>query len=185
MGRRDMSRDMDRDPEYVEYFSVRLPALHRAAYLLCGDGDRADDIVSATAMELYRQWHRVRAADNIDAYVHRSLYRRFLQERRLRWAKVMLTDRIPDRAGDSDKDIGNGVEEREVLRDALAHLTTAQRTVLVLRYFCDLPVEEVAGILRCSEGNVKSHSHRGLAAMRRVLGPVFTTEPTSGLGRAQ
>ena len=158
---------MDRDREYVEYMTARLPALHRAAYLLCGDGDRANDIVSATAMVLYRHWHRVRTADNIDAYVHRCLYRKFVQERRLRWAQVLLTDRVPDRTSHPE----SGVEERQVLRHALATLSTAQRTVLVLRYFCDLSIEEVARLLHCSEGNVKSHSARGLAAMRRILGP--------------
>jgi RNA polymerase sigma-70 factor (sigma-E family) len=158
---------MDRDRECAEYVSARLKALHRAAYLLCGDAHRADDIVAATVMDLYRHWHRVRQADNVDAYVHRSLVRRFGQERRLRWARVLLTDRVPDRAATRP---GSGVEDRQVLRDALARLTTAQRTVLVLRYFCDLPVEEVARVLRCSEGNVKSHSSRGLAALREVLG---------------
>ncbi|GIJ68085.1 SigE family RNA polymerase sigma factor [Virgisporangium ochraceum] len=164
---------MDRDRECAEYVSARLPALHRAAYLLCGDAHRADDIVAGTVMELYRHWHRVRAADNVDAYVHRSLVRRFSQERRLRWARVLLTDRLPDRAAARPD---SGVEDRQALRDALARLTTAQRTVLVLRYFCDLPVAEVAHILRCSEGNVKSHSSRGLAALREILGTGVAVE---------
>jgi RNA polymerase sigma-70 factor (sigma-E family) len=159
-------RNMDRDGECAEYVAARLPSLHRAAYLLCGDAHRADDIVAGTVMQVYRYWHRVRAADNIDGYVHRSLVRRYVQERRLRWARVLLTDHVPERVGRPD----SGVEDRQVLRDALARLTTAQRTVLVLRYFCDLPVGEVARILRCSEGNVKSHSSRGLAALRQVLG---------------
>ena len=157
---------MDRDSEYVEYVTARLPALHRAAYLLCGDPYRADDIVSATTTALYRHWNRVRAADNIDAYVHRVLVRKYTDERRMRWAKVLLTSRVPEQAHTTDDD----VEERDSLRAALAELTTAQRTVLVLRFFCDLPVAEVARILGCSEGNVKSHTNRGLIMLRRVLG---------------
>jgi RNA polymerase sigma-70 factor (sigma-E family) len=166
MGQASEGRAMDRDRECTEYISARLPALHRTAYLLCGDAHRADDIVASTVMEVYRHWHRVREATNMDAYVHRCLVRRYTQERRLRWARVLLTDRLPERAVRSE----SAVEDRHFLRDALAQLTTAQRTVLVLRYFCDLSVEEVARILRCSEGNVKSHSSRGLAAMRQVLG---------------
>lgn len=168
---------MDRDRECTEYVSARLPALHRAAYLLCGDAHHADDIVATTVIALYRYWHRARAADNIDAYVHRILVRSYTQERRLRWARVLLTDRVPDRA---DERHGSGVEDRHVLRNALARLTSAQRTVLVLRYFCDLPIEEVARTLRCSEGNVKSHASRGLAAMRRVLG-----NTTAEVGRSE
>src|SRR5262245_61536015 len=68
--------------EYVEYVSARLAHLHRAAYLLCGDGHRADDIVQATLTALYRHWDRATAAQNIDAYVHRILVRRFLDEKR-------------------------------------------------------------------------------------------------------
>lgn len=163
---------MDRDREYVEYVSARLPALHRTAYLLCGDPHRADDIVSATTTALYRHWHRVREADNVDAYVHRTLVRKYADERRMRWARVLLTDRIPERppGPDNPDNPDSHVEERDTLRLALAQLTGSQRTVLVLRFFCDLPVGEVARILRCSEGNVKSHTSRGLTMLRRILG---------------
>src|SRR4051794_21481993 len=110
---------MDRDREYVDYVSARLPALHRAAYLLCGDPHRADDIVSATTTSLYRHWHRVREADNVDAYVHRTLVRKYADERRMRWARVLLTDRIPERAHGRDGPDDSRVEERDSLRSAL------------------------------------------------------------------
>jgi DNA-directed RNA polymerase specialized sigma24 family protein len=87
----------DGEAEYVDYMTVRLPVLRRAAYLLlCGDGHRADDLVQATAMALYRHWERARAADNTDAYVHRVLVRKFLAERRLRWARVRLMSEPPE-----------------------------------------------------------------------------------------
>src|SRR5258708_678970 len=79
-GGEPMDSDIDRD--YVEYVSTRLPVLHRAAYLLCGDGHHADDIVQSTLLALYRHWRRARAADNTDAYVQRMLVRKFLDERR-------------------------------------------------------------------------------------------------------
>jgi RNA polymerase sigma-70 factor (sigma-E family) len=166
---------MDRDSEYVDYVSARLPALRRAAYLLCGDSHRADDIVAATAVELYRHWHRVREADNVDAYVHRCLVRRFTRERRWRLRREVVTAHVPEQAGRAD----TGYEEWAVLKPALDRLTRAQRTVLVLRYCCDMSVEEVARAVGCSEGNVKSHSSRGLAAMREVLADLDGA--TSGL----
>jgi RNA polymerase sigma factor (sigma-70 family) len=169
---------MQRDSEYVEYVSARLPALHRAAYLLCGDGHRADDIVAATTMVLYRHWRKASDANNIDAYVHKILVRKFLEERRLHWARVRLLPYLPEQRrsvvswADSwpDSSPERGVEQRDLLRDALAQLSRPQRTVLVLRFACDMSVDEVAAVLRCSPGNVKSHTSRGLAAMRRVLG---------------
>src|SRR5262249_37710889 len=147
-------------------------------YLLCGDTDRAEDIVAATTMVVYRQWHRVREVDNVDAYVHRILVRKFISERRLRGARGVLTDRLPE-AARAGRATGTRVAERGTPRAALAKLSTAQRTVLVLRFACDQSVEEVARILRCSTGNVKSHTSRGLAAMRTALADDPTVDRTT------
>lgn len=169
---------MQRDHEYTEYVTARLPALHRAAYLLCGDPHRADDVVSATTMALYRHWRRVRDADNIDAYVHRMLVRKFTDEKRLRWSRVTLVDEVPAPDVEPPPDVAGLLDARGDLRAALATLNRTQRAVLVLRFVCDMSVEDVAGTLRCSTGNVKSHTSRGLAALRSVLGPTPATERT-------
>jgi RNA polymerase sigma factor (sigma-70 family) len=55
------------------------------------------------------------------------------------------------------------------LRTALAAVPPRQRAAIVLRYYCDLSVEETATVLRCSPGTVKSQTARGLAALRRLL----------------
>jgi RNA polymerase sigma-70 factor (sigma-E family) len=157
------------EQEYVEYVSARLQRLHRTAYLLCGDADRADDIVQSTVTALYVHWKRAKAADNIDGYVHRMLVRRFIDEKRLSWSRVLLVWATPDRAAPPER----GFEERDVVTAALAQLADGQRAVLVLRYFCDLSVAETAAALGCSEGNVKSQSARGLATLRRVLRDQF------------
>jgi RNA polymerase sigma-70 factor (sigma-E family) len=157
--------DGEAEREYVEYVSARLPALRRAAYLLCRDPHRADDIVQATTTALYRRWHRARDADSLDAYVHRMLVRKYLDERRLLWAGVRLMRQTPDAV---EQPVSR-VEDREELRAALARLPHAQRTVLVLRFVCDMSVEQVAQVLDCSPSNVKSHCARGLAAMRKTI----------------
>src|SRR5688500_11569512 len=112
--------------DFIEYVSARMPALHRAAYLLCGDAHRADDIAQATATALYRQWRRVRAADHPDAYVHRVLVRKYLDEKRLAWARVRLMPSPPVR--ERVEAPATGVEDRDELRTALAVLPPAQRT---------------------------------------------------------
>jgi RNA polymerase sigma-70 factor (sigma-E family) len=145
--------------------------LHRAAYLMCGDPHRADDIVQATMTKLYHKWRHVRAADSIEAYVHRMLVNEFLTERRHGWARVRLMADAPERAAAP----AGSVEDRDELRAALARLPRTQRTVLVLRFACDMSVEDVAAALRCSEGTVKSHTSRGLAALRHLL----EVEPTT------
>jgi RNA polymerase sigma-70 factor (sigma-E family) len=155
--------------EYTEYLKARLSRLHRTAYLLCGDAHLAEDLVQGTALALYRKWRAVQSADNVDAYVHRVLVNQFLGEKRRPWSRVLLSERPPDRpfepAGDS-----SSVEDRDAVRAALARLGPRQRAVLVLRFFCDLSVEDTAAALHCSTGNVKSQTARGLVAMRKLLG---------------
>jgi RNA polymerase sigma-70 factor (sigma-E family) len=164
----------DWEPEYVEYVSGRLPRLHRAAYLLCADTFQAEDIVQATLTSLYLSWRKAVRADNLDGYVHRILVRRFLDERRRPWARVLLGDRVPERPAES----GPGFEVRDSLMAALRALPKGQRAVIVLRYFSDLSVEATAEALGCSVGNVKSQCSRGLTALRATLGETTTLEGT-------
>ncbi|MFF0470911.1 sigma factor-like helix-turn-helix DNA-binding protein [Micromonospora zamorensis] len=60
--------------------------------------------------------------------------------------------------------------ERDSVVSALAHLPRGQRTVLVLRFLCDLSLADTAAAMGCSEGNVKSQTARALVAVRQVLG---------------
>ncbi|GGM61196.1 SigE family RNA polymerase sigma factor [Dactylosporangium sucinum] len=160
-----MREDLER--EYVEYFESRMPHLRRLAALLCGgDVDRGDDVVQAAATALYTRWRLARAATDVDAYVRRTVVNMFLRERRLRWARVSLTDRVPDRPAVT----GQPDDERLVVRAALRQLPPRQQAVLVLRYLCDLPVAEVAQLLGCAEGTVKRQASDGLAALRKRLG---------------
>ncbi len=154
------------ETEYVEYVTTRIPALRRLAYLLTGDGHRADDLVQQTITTLFVKWRRASKAEHLDGYVRTMLVRTHLNERRLGWARVRLFRDTPESPAIED----GGIEERQVLRGALTQVPDRQQAVLVLRFFYDLPVGEVAGILGCSPGTVKSQTSRGLATLRRLLG---------------
>lgn len=156
----------DEEREYVEYVTVRTPPLQRTAYFLCGDEDRGADLVQTVLTTLYVRWPRVRRMENVDAYVRRMLVRTFLTEKRRAWARVRLIADIPDHG----QPVTPGTEDRVVLTAALAKLPPRQRAVLVLRFLWDLPVGEVAEMLGCPEGTVKSQTSRGLKALRQVLG---------------
>ncbi|WP_033342017.1 SigE family RNA polymerase sigma factor [Catenuloplanes japonicus] len=160
-----MQAELER--KYVEFVEGRLTGLRRSAFLLCGDWHRADDIVQATLTSVYLNWKRAVRADNIDAYVHRALVRRYLSERRLRWSRVRLGD-VPERAATAvaaDHRLG----ERDELTAALQTLPKGRRAAIVLRYIEGLSVEETADMLGCSTGNVKSQCSRGLSALRELL----------------
>ena len=160
-----MQQALERD--YVEYVTARLEPLRRTARLLCGERQYAEDLVQETIIRLYVHWRRAVAARNLDAYVRTILVRVFLEQRRLAWSsRVDLSAEPPEPALVPQPDLDSGL----MLRVALKRLPPRQRAVIVLRFVCDLPVDEVAKLLSCSTGTVKSQTSHGLAALRRHLG---------------
>ena len=168
----------ERERDYVDYVTGRIPALRRLAMQLAGDPHRGDDLVQQTITKLYTRWSTANKANNLDAYVHKILIRVFLDERRLRWADVRLghapgdTREAPVHSPD--------VEDRLVLHAALAKLPPRQRAAVVVRYLADHSVEEAAEILRVSPGTIKSQTSDGLAALRRLLAD-RPADPTVGV----
>jgi RNA polymerase sigma-70 factor (sigma-E family) len=156
----------EQEREYVEYVQSRLPSLRRTAYLVLGDGDRADDAVQDALTVLYRRWGRLTEVASLDAYVHTMVVRASLTYRRRNWSRVLLRGEPPDSAVECGS---SRVDDRVVVREALSQLPVRQRTAVILRYLCDLPVADVAQVLGCSEGTVKSRTHHGLRALRAVL----------------
>jgi RNA polymerase sigma-70 factor (sigma-E family) len=154
-----------RDDEYTAYVTARLPWLGRVAYLLCQDRDRADDLVQTAITRLYVHWHRAAAAENLDGYARTVLVRAFLADRSTAWSRrVIATGQVPDAAA-----AAVDVDTQLDLRAALAALAPRQRAAVVLRYYCDLSVEQTAQILKCSAGTVKSQTARGLLTLRRSV----------------
>ncbi len=154
------------EDEYRQFVAARLEPLRRTAYLLCRDWHTADDLVSITIGKLYRHWHRVNAADNVDAYARGVLTNAWLDEWRRPWRREKVTDDPPDQA-DLEFPQAEWVE-RQALLDLLQRLPPRRRAVLVLRFYCDLSVEETAQVLGISAGTVKSQAARGLDTMRAL-----------------
>jgi RNA polymerase sigma-70 factor (sigma-E family) len=155
-----------RDEEFTQYVSARLGALRRLAFLLRQDWHRADDLLQAAITRLYVAWGRASALDHTDAYARTILVREFLGEERSSWAnRVSLHPAAPDQPGVAlDSDVVLDV------RAALAGLPPRQRATLVLRFYCDLSVDQTADLLGCSAGTVKSQTAKGLAVLRGRLG---------------
>lgn len=155
--------------QYTEYVTGRLPALRKLAYVLCGNDHHADDLVQQTITKLYISWRRVSDIEHLDKYVRTMLVRAFVDEKRRPWARVGLVAQTPDRA-DRWPALDDRVADAVAVRAALAKVPRRQQAVLILRFLCDMPVEDVALALDCSPGTVKSQSSRGLATLRRLLG---------------
>lgn len=156
-----------RDTEYTQYVAARLTSLRRLATVLCGDRQRADDLVQATLTNLYVHWGKVRAAEHADAYPRTVLVHEFIHERRSAWSRrVTLSNAVADRPA-AAADLDAAID----LRVAMAALPSRQRATLVLRFYCDLNVDQSAAILGCSPGTVKSQTARALQSVRRALDP--------------
>ena len=162
------------DDDFVAYYVARADHLRATAYLLCGDWDLAQDLTQTAFTKLYRVWGRVERHDTLDQYARRVLVRTFLDEKRRPWRRELST--VPGSAAldstalDSAAPDARGVHERMLLQTALGRIPKRRRAVLVLRFWADLSVEQVADILGCSTGTVKSQTSHGLADLRSVLG---------------
>ncbi|SCG43064.1 SigE family RNA polymerase sigma factor [Micromonospora halophytica] len=160
----------DRDTAFAEYFAARSASMRGTAYLLCGDWHRAEDLVQTAFTKLYLVWNRVTRHEVLDAYVRQILVRTFLDERRRGWWRR-------ERVGGEDAERPtppDSPENRLVMLRALAAVPPRQRAVLVLRYWEDLSVDEVAALLGCSAGTVKSQAARGLDTLRGLLTPTYS-----------
>ncbi|GLZ31487.1 RNA polymerase sigma24 factor [Lentzea sp. NBRC 105346] len=163
---------MDRDREFGEYVDARALVMRRTAFLLCGDWHRAEDIVQNALAKLYVAWPRVQRSGTVDAYARKVLVRAAVDEsRRGFFRRERAVRDLPDTA------VSPASPDLDVRR-ALAALPSGQRTVVVLRYWEDLSVGEVARLLGRTEGTVKSQAAKGLAALRSLLGdPALEERP--------
>ncbi|MFG1675173.1 SigE family RNA polymerase sigma factor [Micromonospora sp. NPDC049282] len=154
------------EDEYRQFVSARLEPLRVTAFLLCRDWHTADDLVAITVGKLYRHWRRVRRVEHVDAYVRGMLTNAWLDERRRPWRRERSTDEVPDHAEAYLPEAA--LADREQLLELLAQLPPRRRAVVVLRFYCDLSVEETARALGVSAGTVKSQAARGLASLRAL-----------------
>jgi RNA polymerase sigma-70 factor (sigma-E family) len=150
---------------YREYVTSRMSVMRRVAYLLCRDWHTADDLVAITIGKLYPHWSRVAAGTGVDAYVRRILLRTWLDEKRRPWRRrEEPTEHLPEMAADARLRI----DDREQLLELLDGLPPRRRAAVVLRFYCDLSVDETAEILDCTAGTVKSQTARGLDTLREA-----------------
>ncbi len=150
---------------FTEYVAARRQRLHATAYLLCGDDQRAEDVVQTALTKLYVAWPRVQQADSVDAYVRRTIVNTHLTEARRPWRRERAgldpVDDVeaPAAPGETDDD----------LWEALRGLPRGQRQVVVLRHYWGLSVDEVATDLGISAGTVKSQTSAALTRLRKHL----------------
>jgi RNA polymerase sigma-70 factor (sigma-E family) len=157
-------RGHQRDAEFEAYVGAARPRLRRLAYALCADWHTADDVVQTALARLYVAWPRVARADSVDAYVRRAVANAAVDTTRRPWRRERAGLDGVDRALEADD-----VATRHDLVAALQRLPQMQRRTVVLRHWIGLSVAETAADLGISEGTVKSHTSRALAALHVLM----------------
>jgi RNA polymerase sigma-70 factor (sigma-E family) len=158
--------------EFTEFAVAVSPRLRRTAFLLCGDWHTAEDLAQTALAKVFVSWRRIAQQDAAHAYATRTLVNTYLASKRRKRVGEVLTGKLPERLVEPPPP-----EARVVVLGALATLPPKARAVVVLRYWADLSVEQVADMLGCSTGNVKSQSVRALDKLRAVLGEAITGGP--------
>ena len=166
------------DTEYAAFVAANWDRYLRLAYLLTGSEHAAEELVQDTLVKLYARWRRLSVIGDPNAYVRRMLANGNVSRWR-RSRREQLVDAPPEtgtaaagRGLTATPELWPGEREgAEGLRRALMCLPAGQRAVAVLRHFEDLSEKQVAAVLGCSVGTVKSQNAKALAALRRHLSP--------------
>jgi RNA polymerase sigma-70 factor (sigma-E family) len=154
------------EPEgFRAYVEARQGALLGMAWLLTGDWQHAEDLVQTALAKVWPRWSRIAAKGDPDAYVRRAIVTTYLTWRRRRWHGER-PELVPDLVSRDDAYAESDL--RAAFGRILPELPPRQRAVVVLRFYDDLSVEQVAGLMGCSVGTVKSQTSKALAHLRVV-----------------
>ncbi|WTW99144.1 SigE family RNA polymerase sigma factor [Streptomycetaceae bacterium NBC_01309] len=165
---------------FQEFVRSQWPKLVRTAYLMTGDYAEAEDVAQTALARAGASWRRIQASERPDAYVRRILVNCNNNRFRRKRPALVFGDKPVDVPG---PDPTHRVDQREALRGALLRLPPRQRAAVVLRYWEDLPEAEVALVMGCSVGTVKSQAARGLEKLRAdpALADVAPVDGAPGL----
>jgi RNA polymerase sigma-70 factor (sigma-E family) len=141
--------------------------LFAIARLILRDVDRAQDAVQEALVQAWRALPQLRDPDKFDAWMRKLVVNSCSDQirRQKRWHRQLSLVEPPKPADDASRTWA----DRDQLERGFRRLTPAQRTAIVLRYYLDLTVPEVADALGIPEGTAKSRLHHAMAALRAAL----------------
>lgn len=143
---------------FEDVYRAHYDRMVRVAFMLSGSNEVAEDIVQDAFVRLYSRFDRL--ADP-PAYLYRSVVNGcWHRHRRRRVGERFRHLTVPTTVTSSEID---------ETWSALASLPPRRRAVVILRYYADLPLADIAQVLGCKTGTVKSMLHRALAELKEVI----------------
>ena len=153
---------------FAEFAAARAGSLHRAAYLMVGDPQLAQDLVQEALTKTYVAWPQLRDPHNAEAYCRKAITTTAITWfRRKGWNNERPTEVLPEGATGGHDIV---VADRDRVWRALLALPPRQRAALVLRFYEDLTEVQTASAMGCAVGTVKSQVAAGLTKLRERLG---------------
>jgi RNA polymerase sigma-70 factor (sigma-E family) len=153
---------------FEEFVTARLGALIRYATVVTWDPHLAEDITQDVLVRAQARWGRIGRLDAPEQYVKRMVLNEFLSWRRRKAAQLVFMPTLED-VTPHESDRTRAVDDRDLTRRLIAGLPPKQRAAIALRYYEDLTDEQIAELLGCRTGTVRSYLSRGLAALRAAL----------------
>jgi RNA polymerase sigma-70 factor (ECF subfamily) len=154
---------VEEDADLAAFCRAEWPRLVGSMSLYVGRRHVAEDLAQEALIRVCARWEEVRKAESPSAWAHRVAFNlaKSRGRREATWARIRV--RAVSRPDDLDAD---DAADALAVRAAVAALPTAQRQAVILRYFADLPIRDVAAIMECPENTVKTHVRRACARLR-------------------
>jgi len=145
---------------------------YNIAYGFMTDHDDAEDIAQESFVRIYESIHSFRGEAAFNTWLYRIVanisLNRLRQKKNTNHKMVTLTSKSIDNIMSPQPDSHNH-DIKPIIERAIHDLPTLQRAVVILRHLNGLSTKQVSNILRCSEGTIKTHLHRGLKKMKANL----------------
>jgi RNA polymerase sigma-70 factor (sigma-E family) len=155
---------------FDEFVAHRLNNLLRFATVVTCDPHLAQDIVQDVLIRAYGRWRHLSTIEQPEAYIRRMVINQYLSWRRRSARTIALDAGVMARLIPPSPDIaGDCGDDPHDLMTRIARLTPKQRAVIAMRYYDDQPDADIARALGCTEGTVRAHASRALAALRIEL----------------
>lgn len=167
------------EEDFLAFVHGSGDSLRGLAFLLARNEHDAADLYQETLIKVYQSWSRIRSAGAVLAFARTTMTRQHNSTTRRFWARrVQLVTALPEQpTGTSGTD---RIDAADALRRSLNDLSPQQRTVVVLRFYCDLTEADIAKEMGCSVGTVKTHASRAMTRLRQGAGSAHRTPMPEG-----